>query len=41
MRLFGAQAKALLDRYLELATFVLGALLIGGFLAIRWLMPAH
>jgi membrane protein YqaA with SNARE-associated domain len=41
MRFFGAHAKALLDRYLELATLALGVLLIGGFLVIRWLMPSH
>jgi membrane protein YqaA with SNARE-associated domain len=36
----GGAAKRFLDRYLELATLVLGAAVIGGFLAIRYLMPA-
>jgi len=38
MWFFGRQAKELLDRYLELATLILGALLVGGFVAIKWLL---
>jgi len=37
MRIFGEQAKRVLNRNLELATFVLGGLIVAGFLAIRFL----
>lgn len=37
MRVFGEQAKRLLNRNLELVTLVLGGLIVAGFLAIRWL----
>ena len=36
----GGVAKRFLDRYLEVATLGLGAAVIAGFLAIRYLMPA-
>jgi membrane protein YqaA with SNARE-associated domain len=38
---FGAAAKRFLDRYLEAITIALGVAIVGGFLAVRWLMPAH
>jgi len=38
---FGAAAKRFLDRYLEVITIALGLAIVGGFLAVRWLMPAH
>lgn len=41
MRLFGRSARDLLDKYLELATLLLGALIIAGFLAIRSLGSGH
>jgi len=34
----GATAKKFLDRYLELATLLLGAAVIAGFFAIKWLL---
>ena len=34
----GATAKKFIDRYLELVTLVLGAAVIAGFFAIKWLM---
>lgn len=39
MRLCGHRAKDFLERYLEVVTAVLGVLLVGGFLACRWLLP--
>jgi len=41
MRLFGKPARELLDKYLELATVLLGALILAGFLAIRFLGGSH
>lgn len=38
---FGAAAKRFLDRYLELATLLLLAAIVAGFLAIRLLLPSH
>lgn len=38
IRIFGPTVKDLIERYFEVATLVLGALLIGGFLAIKWLL---
>jgi membrane protein YqaA with SNARE-associated domain len=35
---FGPRVKALLERYFELATIVLGGLLIGGFLVVKYLL---
>jgi len=40
MYCFGATAKRLLDRYLELITLVLGAAIVAGFVAIKFLLPA-
>ncbi len=37
MRVFGEQAKRILNRNLELVTLILGGLIVAGFLAIRWL----
>ena len=37
----GSRAKVFLDRYLEVATVAIGALMIAGLLAIRWLLPTH
>jgi membrane protein YqaA with SNARE-associated domain len=34
----GATAKKFIDRYLEIATLVLGAAVIAGFFAIKWLL---
>jgi membrane protein YqaA with SNARE-associated domain len=39
MRLFGEQARRILDRHLEWATFAFGAALVGGFLAVKFLLP--
>jgi membrane protein YqaA with SNARE-associated domain len=36
--LFGPRVKALLERYFELATIVMGGLLIGGFLVVKYLL---
>lgn len=36
--LFGPKVKNLLDKYFELAVFVLFALLVGGFFVIKWLL---
>jgi membrane protein YqaA with SNARE-associated domain len=36
----GGLAKRLLDRYLEVATLVLGAAVIAGFVAVKYLLPA-
>jgi membrane protein YqaA with SNARE-associated domain len=36
----GGLAKRLLDRYLEVATLVLGAAVIAGFIAVKYLLPA-
>jgi membrane protein YqaA with SNARE-associated domain len=36
---FGATAKHVLDRYLEPATILLGLAIVGGFVAIKFLMP--
>jgi membrane protein YqaA with SNARE-associated domain len=41
MRLFGKPARDLLDKYLELATLLLGALIVAGFFAIRLLGGSH
>jgi membrane protein YqaA with SNARE-associated domain len=41
MRLFGKPARELLDKYLELATLLLGALIVAGFFAIRYLGSSH
>jgi len=38
---FGGTAKRFLDRYLEAITIALGVAIIGGFLAVRWLVPTH
>ncbi|RIK84841.1 MAG: cytochrome B [Planctomycetota bacterium] len=38
IRIFGPTVRELLERYFELATVVLGVLLIAGFLAIKWLL---
>ncbi len=40
MRIFGEQAKRILNRNLELVTLVLGGLIVAGFVAIRYL-PRH
>lgn len=40
MRIFGEQAKRILNRNLEIVTLLLGGLIVLGFLAIRWL-PRH
>jgi membrane protein YqaA with SNARE-associated domain len=37
----GPMARRVLDRYLEVATLVLGAAILAGFLAIRWFLPRH
>ena len=37
---FGDKAKVFLDRWLEVITILLGLLLVGGFVALRWL-PTH
>ncbi len=37
---FGDAAKKFLDRWLEPATIVMGAAVVAGFLAIKWLMPS-
>ena len=37
MWVFGAHAKEFLERYLEVVTIALAALVIAGFLALRWL----
>lgn len=34
----GATAKKFIDRYLEIATLVLGAAVVAGFFAIKWLL---
>jgi hypothetical protein len=34
----GAAAKKFIDRYLEIATLVLGAAVVAGFFAIKWLL---
>ncbi len=39
--LAGPMAKKVLDRYLEPATILLGIAIIGGFVAIKFLMPSH
>jgi membrane protein YqaA with SNARE-associated domain len=36
---FGPTAKHVLDRYLEPATIILGLAIVGGFVAIKFLMP--
>jgi membrane protein YqaA with SNARE-associated domain len=36
----GAAAKRFLDRYLEVATLALGAAVVAGFLAIRYILPS-
>ena len=41
MRIFGRAARDLLDRYLELLTILLGALIVAGFLALRYLGGNH
>jgi membrane protein YqaA with SNARE-associated domain len=41
MYFFGATAKRLLDRYLEIVTLVLGAAIVAGFLAIKFLLPGR
>jgi membrane protein YqaA with SNARE-associated domain len=41
MRLCGRRARDFLDRYLEPLSLLLGVLLVGGFLAIRFLLPSH
>jgi len=41
MRVFGRPARDLLDRYLELLTILLGALIVAGFLALRFLGGSH
>lgn len=41
MRLFGKPARDLLDKYLELATLLLGVLIVAGFFAIRLLGGSH
>ena len=41
MRVFGRPARDLLDRYLELLTILLGALIVAGFLALRFLGGTH
>jgi membrane protein YqaA with SNARE-associated domain len=41
MYFFGATAKRLLDRYLEVVTLVLGAAIVAGFLAIKFLLPGR
>jgi hypothetical protein len=38
IRIFGPTVREYLERYFEVATLVLGALLVGGFLAIKWLL---
>jgi membrane protein YqaA with SNARE-associated domain len=40
MRVFGEQAKRILNRNLELVTLVLGAMIVAGFVALRYL-PGH
>ena len=40
MFFFGGPAKRLLDRYLEVATLALGAAVIGGFLAVKYVLPS-
>lgn len=40
MRVFGEQAKRILNRNLELVTLILGAAIVAGFVAIRYL-PRH
>lgn len=40
MRLFGEQARRILDRHLEWVTLVFGVLLVAGFVAIKFLLPA-
>jgi membrane protein YqaA with SNARE-associated domain len=35
---FGQRAKELLDKYFALLTFLLFALLVGGFMAVKWLL---
>jgi len=37
---FGEQAKRILNRNLELVTLVLGAMIVAGFVALRYL-PGH
>lgn len=41
MRVFGRPARALLDKYLELLTILLGALIVAGFLALNYLGGNH
>jgi hypothetical protein len=36
----GGLAKRFLDRYLEVATLVLGAAVIAGFIAVKYLLPS-
>lgn len=38
IRMFGPGVKTLLDKYLELATCVFAALLIGGFMAVKYML---
>jgi membrane protein YqaA with SNARE-associated domain len=38
---FGPTAKHVLDRYLEPVTIILGLAIVGGFVAIKFLMPGH
>ncbi len=38
---FGRPARDLLDRYLELLTLLLGALIVAGFFALRFLGGSH
>lgn len=39
MRLFGEQARKMLDRHLEWATLAVGGLLVAGFVALKLFMP--
>lgn len=41
MRIFGRPARDLLDKYLELLTLLLGALIVAGFFALRFLGGSH
>jgi membrane protein YqaA with SNARE-associated domain len=38
IRIFGPAVRHYLERYFEIASLALGVLLIGGFLAIKWLL---
>lgn len=38
IRIFGPTVRDVLERYFEVASLLLGALLVGGFLVIKWLL---